>query len=94
MASVLILLEYDAAIVAARDVIYLYPDYPLPSRWLAAALGRLGQIADARQALEKAIAVAPALFDVSVIAHPGTGPKKTIFIRSRGCARPGWLNND
>ena len=66
MASVLILLEYDAAIVAARDVIYLYPDYPLPSRWLAAALGQLGQIADARQALEKAIAVDPALFDVYV----------------------------
>ena len=60
MASVLILLEYDAAIVAAREVIYLLPDYPLPYRWLAAALGQLGQIAEARQTLEKAIAVAPA----------------------------------
>jgi adenylate cyclase len=58
--------EYDAAIEAAKDVIHLYPDYPLPYRWLAAALGQLGQTAKARQALEKAIAVAPALFGVYV----------------------------
>ena len=47
-------------------MIHFYPDYPLPYRWLAAALGQLGQTAEARQALEKAIAVAPALFDVYV----------------------------
>ena len=58
--------QYDAAIEAAKNVIHLYPEYPLPYRWLAAALGQLGQTAEARQALNKAIAVAPAVFDLYV----------------------------
>jgi len=39
------------------------PDYPLAYRWLAAALG---QTAEAKEALEKAIAIAPATFDMYV----------------------------
>jgi hypothetical protein len=42
------------------------PDHPLTYRWLAAALGQLGRTAEAKEALEKAIAVAPALFDMYV----------------------------
>jgi adenylate cyclase len=55
--------EYDAAIDALKQVIRSYPDFPLSYRWLAAALGQAGQIEEARETLEKAIAIAPASSD-------------------------------
>jgi adenylate cyclase len=58
--------DYDAAVETARQVIRSYPDYPLTYRWLAAALGQLGRTEEAKEALEKAIAVAPASFDIYV----------------------------
>jgi adenylate cyclase len=58
--------QYEAAAEAARQTIRSYPDFPFPYRWLAAALGQIGQIDEAKQALEKAIAVAPASFDMFV----------------------------
>jgi adenylate cyclase len=53
--------EYDLAIEAARRVIRSYPEYPLPYRWLAAALGQTGQIEKARETLEQAIVISPAM---------------------------------
>jgi adenylate cyclase len=58
--------EYEASIEAAKRTIRSYPDYPTPFRWLAAALGQLGRAEQAKEALEKAIAVAPASFDMYV----------------------------
>ena len=58
--------KYEASMEAAKRVIRSYPDLPNPYRWLAAALGQLGRTNEARDALEKAIAVAPASFDVYV----------------------------
>jgi adenylate cyclase len=58
--------EYEAAIEAARRVIRSYPDHPLVYRWLAAALGQAGRIDEAREALAKAIAIAPQSFDLYV----------------------------
>jgi adenylate cyclase len=54
--------EYEAAAETARRVVRLYPDFPLPFRWLAAALGQLEREDEARQALEKATTVAPGGF--------------------------------
>ena len=56
--------EYEAAVDAANRAIRSSPSYPNPYRWLAAALGQLGRIEEAKQALEKAIAIAPASFDM------------------------------
>ena len=42
------------------------PDFPSTYRWVAAALGQLGRLEDAKAALEKAIAVAPVSFDAFV----------------------------
>jgi adenylate cyclase len=53
--------EYEAAVEAAQRVIRSYPDYPLPYRWLAAALGQLDRTDEARDALEKA---SPASLDM------------------------------
>jgi adenylate cyclase len=58
--------EYELAVEAAKRVIRSYPDHPLVYRWLAAALGQLGRIDEAKQTLAKAVAIAPASFDLYV----------------------------
>jgi adenylate cyclase len=58
--------NYEAAIEAAKRGIRSHPDFPSTYRWLAAALGQIGQTAEAKEALEKAIAVAPASFEIFV----------------------------
>jgi adenylate cyclase len=59
-----LLREYDAAIEAAKEAVRSYPE--LGPRSLAAALGKAGRLDEARQALEKAIAVAPRSFEMYV----------------------------
>ena len=56
--------EYDAALEAARRAISAYPDLPNTYLWRTAALGQAGRIDEAKEALEKAIAIAPASFDM------------------------------
>jgi adenylate cyclase len=58
--------RYEAAIEAARRGIRSNPDFPSTYRWVAAALGQLGRLEDAKAALEEAIAVAPVSFDAFV----------------------------
>jgi adenylate cyclase len=55
--------EYAAAVEAARQAIRSYPDRPGSYSVLAAALGQMGRTAEAKEALEKAITMAPARFD-------------------------------
>ena len=50
----------------AKQAIRSNPDYPLTYRWLAAALGQIGETDDAKKAMEKAVAIAPASFDMYV----------------------------
>ena len=52
--------------MAAKRAIREHPEYPNTYRWLAAALGQVGRIEEAKEALEKAIAVAPAAFEMYV----------------------------
>jgi len=58
--------DYEAAIEAAKRTIRAYPEFPNTYRWLAAALGQTGRIEEAKEALEKAIVLAPAAFDMYV----------------------------
>ena len=58
--------DYEGAVEAAGRVLRAYPDHPLVYRWLAAALGQLGRIDEAREALQKAIVLSPASFDLYV----------------------------
>jgi adenylate cyclase len=62
--------DYTGAVQAARDAIRLFPDQPFAYHWLAAGLGQLGRVAEARDALEKAIAAAPGSFDFWVRSRP------------------------
>jgi adenylate cyclase len=62
--------EYEAATQVAKGVIRSYPDFPLSYRWLAAALGQAGRIEEAKQALETALMVSPAAFEMYVRTRP------------------------
>ena len=58
--------DYEASVEAGRRVIWAYPEYPNVYRWLAAALGQLGRLDEAKEALERAIAIAPSQFEARV----------------------------
>jgi adenylate cyclase len=58
--------DYEAAVEAAKLVIRSYPDQNLAPRWLAAALGQLGLVDEAKQVLQRAIALFPKSFEMSV----------------------------
>jgi adenylate cyclase len=58
--------EYDAGADAAKQAIRAHPDHALAYRWLAAALGQAGRPDEARQALDKAMSLAPKSFDMFV----------------------------
>jgi adenylate cyclase len=82
--------EYEAAVEMAKDVIRQYPDYPHPRLWLAAALAQLGWIADAKKALDKASAVAPASFDIYVRNRPPWFRPEDHSHILEGLRRAGW----
>ena len=54
---------YDQAVEAAEHLIRSFPEYPPSYRWLAAAYGQLGRTAEAKEALGKALAIAPVPFE-------------------------------
>jgi adenylate cyclase len=82
--------EYETAAEVAKQAIRLNPDYPLTYRWLAAALGQVGQTAEAKETLAKAIAVAPASFDFYVRNRaPWTRPEDHAHMLE-GLRRAGW----
>jgi adenylate cyclase len=58
--------EYEATVEAAKRLILSYPDFPMIYRWPAAALGQLGRVAEAKEALKKAVSLAPTAFDMYV----------------------------
>jgi adenylate cyclase len=55
--------EYEAAIDAAKQSLRTFPDHPLVYPCLAAALGQVGRLDEARDALQQAIALSPKSFD-------------------------------
>jgi adenylate cyclase len=58
--------DYEAAIAATKWAVREHPEFPNTYRWLAAALGQVGRVEEAKEALQKAIAVAPAAFEMYV----------------------------
>ena len=58
--------DYERCVDVARRQLSAYPGYTLTHRWLAAALGQLGRVGEARAALEKSIAASPREFDLYV----------------------------
>ena len=82
--------EYASAVEVAKRAIRSYPDFPLSYRWLAAALGQLGRTAEAREALESAIAIAPGSFDMYVRGRvPWMRPEDHAHMLD-GLRKAGW----
>ena len=79
--------EYDAAVEAAKQAIRSNPDYPQPYRWLAAGLGQIGRIEEAKEALEK---VSTASFDMYVRGRvPWMRPEDHAHM-VEGLRKAGW----
>ena len=81
--------RYEAAVEVAERVVRLNPDYPLTYRWLAAALGQLGRTAEAKEALEKAITIGPAAFDMYVRGVRWHRPQDHVHMLE-GLRKAGW----
>ena len=81
---------YKAAAEAAKHTISSFREFPLPYRWLAAALGQLGLEEDAKKALEQAITVAPASFDLFVRGRPPWFRQEDHDHMMEGLRKAGW----
>jgi adenylate cyclase len=62
--------DYSGAAEGAQRITRSHPDHPSSYRYLAAALGQLGRREHARAALDKAIALSPAAFDMYHRSRP------------------------
>ena len=82
--------EYEAAVEAAKRAIHSLPDYPNPHRFAAMALGQLGRTEEAKEALQKTIAIAPAGFDLFVRNRlPWYRPEQWAHLLE-GLRKAGW----
>jgi adenylate cyclase len=82
--------EYAAAVEAAKRAIRTFPHRWSYYRTLAAALGQLGQTVEAREALEKAISLAPAQFDSYVRSPPRWIRSEDYDHELEGLRKAGW----
>jgi adenylate cyclase len=82
--------EYEASVEAAKQAIRSYPDFPVPHRWLAAALGQLGRVEEARAALEKAVAMSPDGFRMFVGAPSPWIRSEDFTHLLEGLRKAGW----
>jgi adenylate cyclase len=82
--------EYATTVVLAKQAIRSYPTFPNPYRWLAAALGQLGQIEEAKKALRQAIAILPGAFERTVRGRvPWMRPEDHAHMLE-GLRKAGW----
>jgi len=82
--------EYETAVEKAERAIRSYPEYPSLHRWLAASLGQLGRVRTAKQALDRATSVNPALFDLYVTERPPWFRPEDHAHMIDGLRRAGW----
>ena len=81
--------EYARCAEAAKEGIRSFPDFPT-YRWLTAVLGQLGRSEEAKKALERAIAVAPASFDFHVRGRPPWFRPEDHAHMVEGLRKAGW----
>jgi adenylate cyclase len=82
--------NYEATINAAKRAIRAYPEHALVYRWLAAAQAQKGRITEAKDALDKAIALAPTSFDMYVRSRvPWHRPEDHTHM-VEGLRKAGW----
>jgi adenylate cyclase len=62
--------NYEEAAATARQVVRQYPQHPIAYRWLAASLGQLNRVDEARNALQNLQTISPSSFDMYVRQRP------------------------
>ena len=82
--------QYERLLDVAQHVIRARPDHPPTYRWLAAAVGQLGRSAEARAALDKAVAIGPASFDMYVTNRAPWWSEKAYEHMLEGLRKAGW----
>jgi len=82
--------DYEAAVAAAERAIRSFPGFPSPYRWLAAALGEIGRTAEAKAALEKAVAVSRDAFNFQVRQRPPWFRSEDHAHMLEGLGKAGW----
>ena len=81
---------YEDAVQATNHVIRAFPEWPHSYRFRAAALGQLDRTEEAQAALEKAIAIAPAAFDLYVRSRPAWYRAEDHDHVLQGLRKAGW----
>jgi len=82
--------DYAAAAETLQRNIRENPNHPLAYRWLAASLGQLGRVEQAKEALEKTIAIAPISFNMHVRSRaPWLRPEDHAHMLE-GLRKAGW----
>ena len=82
--------DYAQAADTARRAVARYVPVPRPYRWLAAALGQLGQTDEAREALREAIEVSPRSFHMYVRDRPRRFRPEDHEHMLAGLRKAGW----
>jgi adenylate cyclase len=82
--------DYVIAAEVAQRTIRSHPTFPLPYRWLAAAIGQLGRTDEARVALRQAIEVSPRSFEFYVQSRPPWVRPEDYEHMLDGLRKAGW----
>jgi adenylate cyclase len=82
--------DYEASIEAAHRALRGNPNSSQIYRYLAAALGQLGRIDEAKEALAKAIELAPGSFDVYVRRRVSRLRQEDWALMVEGLRKAGW----
>jgi adenylate cyclase len=82
--------DYGGAVEASRRLLARYPGFPLTYRWLAASLGQLGRLEEARQALEQAMTITPKAFDLFVRSRVPWHRQENYEHMLEGLRKAGW----
>jgi adenylate cyclase len=82
--------DYAHAVDSAKAVVERYPNDGRAYRWLAAALGQLGRVDEAREALHKAIQVSPESFTQHVRSRPAFHLAENYQHMLEGLRKAGW----
>src|SRR5262249_19148485 len=62
--------EYEGCIRTTRQLLHDFPEFPVGHRWLAAALGQLGRIAEAQQVISSFVSKFPLAVDALIRSRP------------------------
>jgi adenylate cyclase len=83
--------DYTGAVEAAKQAAARHAPYPQLYRWLAAALGQLDRLDEAREALRHAMEVSPKGFELHVHSCPPWFRQEDYEHMLDGLRKAGWL---